>query len=280
MDSLDEIRKRISSIDAEMAALFEKRMTESRKVAEYKIANGLSVTDLKRETELIERNSMLISDDALKEYYVSFLQNLMDLSKEYQNRLMNGMRVAFNGDDDSLALDAISRMFPNSTPAPYSSYAEAYAACESGECDAAVLPVENSASGEIGTVTDLMFSGNLHINQMIAVEASSKGMTRFGAFSRALSTQESKVKSGKRFILLFTVKNQAGSLAQTLNMIGVHGFNMVTLRSRPMKDLMWNYYFFAELEGDVNAREGRNLIQELGTLCDNLKLAGSFSVNR
>ena len=88
MDSLDEIRKRISSIDAEMAALFEKRMTESRKVAEYKIANGLSVTDLKREAELIERNSMLISDDSLKEYYVSFLQNLMDISKAYQRSLV------------------------------------------------------------------------------------------------------------------------------------------------------------------------------------------------
>ena len=280
MDNLDEIRKRINSIDAEIAELFEKRMIESRNVANYKIANGLSITDMKREAELIRKNSMMISDDTLREYYVSFEQNLMDLSKAYQKRMMDGMRVAFNGDNDTLALDAISRIFPDARLVSHSSHADAYAACESGDCDAAVLPVENSISGEVGAVTDLMFSGKLYVNQMTDVESPTNGITRFGAFSRVLNTQSGKPASGRRFIIMFTVKNEAGSLAKTLNIIGVHGYNMCNLRSRPMKDLMWNYYFFVELEGDINTREGQSLLQELGTLCDNLKLVGSFSNQR
>ena len=34
----------------------------------------------------------------------------------------------------------------------------------SGECDCAVLPIENSYAGEVGQVTDMLFSGTLYIN--------------------------------------------------------------------------------------------------------------------
>ena len=68
----------------------------------------------------------------------------------------------------------------------------------------------------------------------------------------------------------------AKALAQTLNIIGAHNFNMYNLHSRPMKELPWNYYFFVELDGDVATEEGQSLLQELGPLCDRLKLVGSF----
>ena len=75
---------------------------------------------------------------------------------------------------------------------------------------------------------------------------------------------------------MFTVKNEAGSLAKTLNIIGAHGYNMSCLRSRPMKGLMWNYYFYVELDGNIDTRDGRSMLNELGTLCDRLKVVGSF----
>ena len=80
----------------------------------------------------------------------------------------------------------------------------------------------------------------------------------------------------RHFILMFTVKNEAGSLAKTLNIIGAHGYNMSCLRSRPMKELMWNYYFYIELDGNVDTSEGRSMMLELGTICDKLKLVGAF----
>ena len=39
---------------------------------------------------------------------------------------------------------------------------------------------------------------------------------------------------------------------------------------------MWNYYFYVELDGNIDTREGRSMLTELGTLCDKLKVAGSF----
>ena len=101
--------------------------------------------------------------------------------------------------------------------------------------------------------------------------------TRFAVFSR---TQNRPERTGERdsagFILLFTVQNKAGALAQTLNIIGAHGYNMKNLRSRPMKDLQWNYYFYIEAEGNINNDNGEMLLRELSALCARLKLVGIY----
>jgi chorismate mutase/prephenate dehydratase len=78
------------------------------------------------------------------------------------------------------------------------------------------------------------------------------------------------------FILVFTVRNEAGALAKTLDIIGAHNFNMRNLRSRPMKELMWNYYFFIEAEGNINSQDCKDMLRELSATCDKLKLAGVF----
>lgn len=102
--------------------------------------------------------------------------------------------------------------------------------------------------------------------------------TRFAALSLS---QNQPSYTGKRedenFILLFTVQNEAGALAQTLNIIGAHGYNMRSLRSRPMKGLLWNYYFYIEAEGCINTQNGKELLQELTATCAKLKLAGSYT---
>ncbi len=78
---------------------------------------------------------------------------------------------------------------------------------------------------------------------------------------------------------MFTVRNEAGSLASALNIIGAHGFNMRSLRSRPMKDLQWNYYFYIEAEGNVNTVNGKEMMQELSAVCAKLRLVGSYYAN-
>ena len=83
-------------------------------------------------------------------------------------------------------------------------------------------------------------------------------------------------RENENFILVFTVQNESGVLASALNIIGAHNFNMRSLRSRPMKNLQWNYYFYIEAEGNVNTENGREMMQELSALCAKLKLVGSY----
>jgi chorismate mutase/prephenate dehydratase len=76
---------------------------------------------------------------------------------------------------------------------------------------------------------------------------------------------------------MFTVRNEAGSLARAVGIIGAHGYNMRCLRSRPMKELVFQYYFYVETEGDLRTEEGRRMTEELASACDRVRVVGSFA---
>lgn len=107
------------------------------------------------------------------------------------------------------------------------------------------------------------------------VNASRSNTTKFGIFSRAAN--DSEKLNAERFIIVFTVKNEAGALAEIINKIGKYGYNMINLRSRPMKDSLWQYYFFVEAEGNVYTENGKKMMDELSASCNKLKLVGSYS---
>ncbi|MBQ3195565.1 MAG: chorismate mutase [Clostridia bacterium] len=358
MSRLEEARREIDVIDQQMAELFCKRMEAVKTVAMHKKEHGLPIHDPMREAQVIARNSENVDDDTLKEYYTSFLQDLMGTSRAYQTRLLEGMRVAFSGTLGAFAHIAVKKLFPTATAVPYGDFTAAYHAVENGECDAVVLPIENSFNGEVGQVTDLMFAGNLYVNRIIelavdqdllvcsdavaedikevvshpqalgqcadyirakgytsreygntalaakyvaekgdkslAAIASAEAAELFGlkVLERNINTDrgnttrfavmtraENRVRSNSGTlcsILLFTVKHQAGALAKALDIIGLHGFNMGVLRSRPTKGKMWQYYFYAEVEGDVRTPAGEDMLRMLGRFCDCLKHAGTY----
>ena len=107
------------------------------------------------------------------------------------------------------------------------------------------------------------------------INESSTNTTRFAVFSR-VENAAGAGEQGRQFVLVFTVRNEAGALAEAINIIGRQGFNMRTLRSRPMKELMWQYYFYVEADGNISSPAGRQMMKELGKYCDHLRVVGSF----
>ena len=362
MSELEEIRKRINAVDKEMAGLFVERMRIVEQVAAYKKVNGLPVTDAYREAAVLDSNTRLVDDPVLREYYIPFAKKVMESSSEYQERLLEGMKVAYCGVPGAFAYIAAKHLHPTARLVSFQDFESAYKACEAGMVDAAILPIENSSAGDVGNVMDLAFSGSLYVNKMIDVEicqnllgvkgASKEGIkkvvshpqalaqcmhyvrecgydivemsntavaakyaaglgdpsvaaiasaeaaglygleiierrvntsrgntTRFATFTRTRNMPAGSSRMDEHFILVFTVANEAGSLAKTLNIIGSHGFNMCNLHSRPMKELMWNYYFFVELEGNVNTPDGEDLLIQLGSVCEKLKLLGTYRMD-
>ena len=91
-----------------------------------------------------------------------------------------------------------------------------------------------------------------------------------------ISSKTTEKDSRVHSILLFTVRNEAGALARAIDVIGGFGFNMRTLRSRPMKELLWQYYFYVETEGNIQSEKGHAMLKELSTVCDKLKFAGTY----
>ena len=359
MTKLDEARKIINSVDEKMAELFTERMRAVETVFEYKREHGLQILDEAREAEVIKKNSERIEDTTLREYYINFLKDNMAISRQYQERLMSGIKVAYSGTEGAFAHIATNKVFPTSRKVAYEDFASAYNAVVSGECDSALIPIENSSNGEVTQVSDLMFSGPLYINAVteiavtqdllgvkgakisdikevishpqalgqcaeyiksrslksheytntalaakyvseladksIAAIASAEAAeifglevlerninsarnntTRFAVFSRAQNKRDERDK-GVHTILMFTVRNEAGALAKAIDVIGRHGFNMLSLRSRPMKELLWQYYFYVEAEGNVFTDSGAHLMSELHYYCDKLKVVGTYT---
>lgn len=133
--------------------------------------------------------------------------------------------------------------------------------------DASVAAIASSATAEIYGLKVLEHN----------INDSRNNMTRFASFSRVQNIPaKSAVRENECFIIVFTVQNRAGALAQTLNIIGAHGYNMKCLRSRPMKGLEWQYFFYIEAEGNINNENGKALILELSAICARLKLVGTY----
>ena len=100
------------------------------------------------------------------------------------------------------------------------------------------------------------------------INNSDTNTTRFGIISKNYSGH------GDKFGLYFVVNNSAGSLARAINIISDTGFNMTCLRSRAMKDLPWEYYFYAEVSGNLD--EARDMLGELKKVCAKLRILGSY----
>ena len=355
-NKLEEARKIINEVDAQMAALFVKRMRAAELVFEHKKEHGLPILDQKREDVVIERNSALVEDTVLKGYYMDYLKHVMAVSRAYQHRLQNGLKIAYSGVEGAFAHIAAGRLFPDGNRISHSDFKAAYDAVVKGNCDVAILPIENSYAGEVGQTMDLIFSGTLFINgiyelnihqnllglpdatvediqkvishpqalsqchdyiQMRGFESEESNNTALAAKAVAEAKNKSlgaiasvetaelyglKViepninKSGEnttRFavlskvkasapslsntVLMFTVKHEAGSLANAIGIIGQHGYNMTALRSRPMKKHSWQYYFYVEIDGPTDTERGNAMIQELNKVCDQLKIVGTFA---
>ena len=169
-NKLEEARRIINETDAQMAELFVKRMKAVEVVCAHKMEHGLPILDQKREDEVIERNASMIDDEVLKGYYIDYLKHLMSVSRAYQFRMQKGLKVAYSGVEGAFAHIAAGRIFPGGNRISYGDFKAAYDSVICGECDAAVLPIENSYAGEVGQTIDLIFSGSLFINGIYELE--------------------------------------------------------------------------------------------------------------
>ncbi|MCR5042006.1 MAG: chorismate mutase [Clostridia bacterium] len=90
---INEAREQISLIDTQMAGLFARRMELSREIAGYKREHGLPIEDREQEAQVIAAHAGLIRDEALRPYYIRFLQETIDLSKRWQRGLTGDEQV-------------------------------------------------------------------------------------------------------------------------------------------------------------------------------------------
>ena len=81
---LDELRKEIDAVDAEIVKLFEKRMEISEHIATYKQQAGIPVRDEAREKEKILKVQNLTHTEFNRKHIEELYTVLMALSRKLQ----------------------------------------------------------------------------------------------------------------------------------------------------------------------------------------------------
>ena len=87
-------------------------------------------------------------------------------------------------------------------------------------------------------------------------------------------------ENGDRFSLLFTVNHEVGQLAKVMYTISDMGFNLECIKSRPLKDVPWQYYFYIEVVGDLSGAAASSLLTELHKVCTQIKVLGTYTIEK
>ncbi len=86
--SLDDLRKKINSVDLKLLEFLELRMRIIEQVGELKGVTGNPVRDLQRETELVNSLMQKCSDPFLMEQISEIWSIIMKMSREKQESLL------------------------------------------------------------------------------------------------------------------------------------------------------------------------------------------------
>ena len=179
MDLLGDYRTEIDKIDKEMTKLLEKRMNISKSISKYKMEHDMQIFHPEREKIVIEKNKGYLENKEYGDLVESYYDSLMYLSrlvqqkeiysenniytKPYKNDREN-LVVGYQGVPGSFGNEAMLKYFKNIKEAKsYEKFEDVFKAVEDGEIEYGILPVENSSTGGIGTVEDLLKEYNLYI---------------------------------------------------------------------------------------------------------------------
>ncbi|NRY60344.1 prephenate dehydratase [Clostridium beijerinckii] len=182
MAAIDDYRNKIDEIDKEITRLFEERMDVVIKVGEYKKQNNLPVFNKAREDEVIEKNIGYLNNKEYAEGLKQFFINIMNISKDLEDKEVkedirattinkfkeknakSDVKVGFYGVAGSFSEEAMIKHFGKKDDAKaYDEFEDVFLAVKNGEIDYGVLPIENSSTGAISQVYDLLYKYGFYI---------------------------------------------------------------------------------------------------------------------
>lgn len=179
MDELQKLRQDIDGIDGQLVELFRRRMDVTRRVGEYKRERGIPVLDQARERQVLQNKGEL-AGDGLRPAVITLYQTIMALSRRQQRDLADqgagnpGVRRWQEAKDNIRRPVDRPRVVYQGVPGAYSEQAcldffgggvdtagleqfeDCFLALREGRADYAVLPIENSSTGAIRQIYDLL----------------------------------------------------------------------------------------------------------------------------
>lgn len=192
-DELKILRDKIDVIDKQLLPLFLERMDVCGKVADYKIRSGMKVFDPDREKQVLDNKLKMVDNPSFRSDVYEFFNSIMTISRirqtgiiaaenksvglcgsitaEAQPKIKNPI-VAYFGDEGSYTEEAAIDFFGESCTRFYKGDFESIlktVTTDSPTADYAVVPIENSSTGTIADVTELIRKLGLYIVGEVSV---------------------------------------------------------------------------------------------------------------
>lgn len=178
--SLDQIRLRLNELDDQLLNILSERRSLSIEVAKSKVETSKPVRDAKREQELLVKlinngkNKYQLDANYITKLFHTIIEDSVLLQQTYLQNLANPedsrqplVRVAFLGSKGSYShlasLEYFSRKNNKLIEHNCNNFKEVATTVESGHASFGVLPIENTSSGSINEVYDLLQHTTLYI---------------------------------------------------------------------------------------------------------------------
>ena len=184
-----DARQEIDKLDKQLIALLAQRREFVEHVIASKSATNTPIRDEKREQDMLreritEGRSLGLDPQLMVKLFHEIIADGVRLQQDILQAKLNGTtqrtratKVAFQGIDGSYShlmgrsllsspgvSNKVSTALGNDTEfVGYASFKEAVAAVESGACDIGILPIENTTSGGINDVYDLLLNSRVSI---------------------------------------------------------------------------------------------------------------------
>ncbi|MXP66709.1 bifunctional chorismate mutase/prephenate dehydratase [Pantoea sp. Nvir] len=176
-DPLLALRDKISSVDEKILMLLAERRTIAVKIAQIKLVTHQPIRNIERERKLLANLVLLGKKHQLDEHYITRLfQQIIEDSVLTQQALVQknvnhtntlAARIAFLGPKGSYshisARQYAARHFKNIVEISCLKFQDVIHQVENSQADYAVLPIENTSSGSINDVYDLLQQTSLSI---------------------------------------------------------------------------------------------------------------------
>ncbi len=173
---LTKLRQEIDKLDAILADTLEKRMDIVQQVAAYKDAHNMQVLDREREDRVIAKMAARLKNPDYTVHMKQIMEKIMETSRNLQIGLLadnlkkkkqgeDPICVGYQGVKGSFSHQALEDYFAcvPKVEMNYVHFEDVAAAVKNHEIKYGVLPIENSSTGGITEVYDLVRKYDCHI---------------------------------------------------------------------------------------------------------------------